>query len=441
MEVSCKCPESLKGSLPEELLKHVKYGEMDEIQEWLSSGGNINAATEGGQTLLSAACVYKQPEILEKLIEDPCIHLNTKHRLGTLNLFTPLCIAAYKGLQDCVTVLLKSSCQCRLDLQAKTSKGKTALMLAAEKNHWEIVEMLCPSMSIPEEDINVVASLARLSKKSNVLSYIQGIISNEKQENAVDEENSRPASERVYSNNTKPRGHVLILNYKFENDPDSVRKGTDADAAKLHRVFQIMGYKTEELPDLTKEDTITSIKEFCNQECLKDISSVIVVVLTHGRNRDTFATADHKFITMNQLLRHFTDLNCPFMRGKPKIFLLQFCRGQDMASQVNCTGETRTTDSQVNLLDDAIEAFTDMLCIYSSQEDFKSYRLTGNPSDPFTGTPFIEAFSRVLEEKGHMWLDDLIREFIDEYSNILGGQPMDCQNFCFRKKFCFNPSP
>lgn len=140
---------------------------------------------------------------------------------------------------------------------------------------------------------------------------------------------------------------------------------------------------------------------------------------------------------MDELRRYFTDENCPQMKGKPKIFLLQFCRGKDSATQVTLIQKNPSRDQGIQT--DAVkDAFTDMMCIYSAQEGFQSYRFEGKPWDPFTGTPFVHALSQVLSNKGSLWLDDLVREFMDKYKNTFGGQPMDCHNLNFSKKFCFN---
>lgn len=432
----CVCPEPVRGSLPDAFLEHVKRGDLTTIEAWLTNdGGDVNAATEGGQTLLSMACVYNRLDVLEKLLEQPSIHLNTRHRLGTLNRFTPLCIAAYKDLPLFVSALLSSSGQCRLDVGAKTGKGINSLRLAAEKDHWEVVKILQPDLPIPQKDASVITSLAKLAKQTDMLKLL---IEQLKQDDNQQDTESIPASEKVYDNSTKPRGLVVILNYKFESDPNDVRKGTDADAVKLKNVFERMDYETEEHRDLTRQETYARIEDFCSQDRLKDISCVVVVVLSHGINRETFMTADKELITMNKLCRYFTDEKCPHMKGKPKIFLLQFCRGEDSARQVTSIRMKPLSDQ--GLQTDAVQdAFTDMMCIYSSQEGLVSYRFEGKPLDPFAGTPFVHAFCRVLTNKGNLWLDDLIREFMEEYGNTLGGQPMDYHNLTFRKKFCFNP--
>ncbi|XP_068243040.1 caspase-like [Palaemon carinicauda] len=422
----CTCPEPIRGTLPDEFLEHVHKGNLTTIEDWLGSDGDVNSATEGGQTLLSAACIYNQMEVVRLLLKKTQLHLNTKHRIGTLGGLTPFHIAAYKGFHDLVLTLLEASfVECQLNIEATTSSGKSAIRLAAEKKHWDVVDSLASlNTPFPAEDSIIVTNLAKFANKFNVIKLLQKRTSKE--------DWSIPASERIYRNDTNPRGLVLILNYKFEGHPKMERKGTEADVAVLQEVFHEMDYVTEVHCDLPLADTQKELNNLCQQDRLKDFSSVIVVVLSHGENQNNFCTADLNLMATDDLLSYFMPEKCPHLEDKPKIFLLQFCRGSYMANQLN-----------VGQFSDSVHrrsAFTDMLCIYAAQEGFQSYRFEGNERDPFTGTPFIQAFSQVLRTKGHMFLDDFLREFNAEYNHTLCGQPTEIKDLNFRKKFCFNPS-
>lgn len=430
---ACSCPELVCGTLPDEFLQHVQQGNLTTIEEWLSSEGNVNAATTAGHTLLSAACIYNQLDLVQMLLKNPQLHFNTKHRVGTLSGLTPFCIAAYKGLHGIVLALLESpsssssAAECQLNLEATTSRGKSAIRLAAEKKHWDVVDSLAAlNSSLPAEDSKFVEDLAKFANKFNVIKRLHMQTSKE--------DCSIPPSERVYANDTSPRGLVLILNYKFEGNPEMERKGTEADVALLQEVFHEMDYVTELRCDLSASDTEKELADLCQQDRLKDFSCVVVVVLSHGENQKTFCTADSNAMTTDDLLSYFVPDRCPHLRSKPKIFLLQFCRGVYAANQLNL-GQRAQSDHVVVRRD----AFTDMMCLYAAQEGFKSWRFEGKPHDPFTGTPFIRAFSQVLRTKGHMFLDDFLREFIAEYNKTLCGQPVEVKELNFRKKFCFNP--
>ncbi|XP_064098334.1 caspase Dronc-like isoform X2 [Macrobrachium nipponense] len=393
---ACSCPEPVCGTLPDEFLQHIQQGNLTTIEEWLASEGDVNSATTAGHTLLSAACIYNQLELVQRLLKNPQLHLNTKHRIGTLSGLTPFCIAAYKGLQDIVLALLESpsssTAECRLNVEATSSRGKSAIRLAAEKKHWDVVDSLAAlNSSLPAEDSIIVTNLAKFANRFNVVKLLH----------MQKEDSSIPASERVYANDTSPRGLVLILNYKFEDQPKMERKGTEADVALLQEVFHGMDYVTEVHCDLSLSGTQQELANLCEQDRLKDFSCVVVVVLTHGENQNTFCTADLNPMTTDDLLSYFVPSRCPHLKGKPKIFLLQFCRGVYMANQVNM-GQRAKSD----LVRPRRDAFTDMLCIYAAQEGFESYRFEGNPQDPFIGTPFIQAFSRVLQTKGRIFLDD-----------------------------------
>lgn len=57
-----------------------------------------------------------------------------------------------------------------------------------------------------------------------------------------------------------------------------------------------------------------------------DISCVFVVTTSHG-NRDVIAGADNISLSVKDIIEPFGDELCPKMKGKPKVFIINACRG------------------------------------------------------------------------------------------------------------------
>ncbi|XP_071541771.1 caspase-3-like isoform X2 [Panulirus ornatus] len=229
-----------------------------------------------------------------------------------------------------------------------------------------------------------------------------------------------PPDQNVYDTTYDPRGLVLILNYReFKDRPDLLRKGSQYDVINLQNLFCQMGYETQIHWDLTEDQTLNTVSAFKNQERLQYTGCAIIVVMSHGIARQTFHTSDMQCITVEKILSMFLNSECVYLKGKPKIFLFNFCRGTDIAHvQTDAVRETPK----------------DILCIYSAPEGFVSYRYEEK------GTPFIISWCQVLSENAHnMSLDDLLRKFKKVYSSVGHGITPDIQDLNFAKVFYFNP--
>ena len=49
-------------------------------------------------------------------------------------------------------------------------------------------------------------------------------------------------------------------------------------------------------------------------------------ILVAGENDDVFVCTDLQRISVKDVMNQFNGTNCPHLRGKPKLFLFQFCR-------------------------------------------------------------------------------------------------------------------
>ncbi|KAK8754203.1 hypothetical protein OTU49_014862 [Cherax quadricarinatus] len=151
-EESCKCPVNSTESLPTAPRTAAEEGKVQHVRAWLNAGGDINAPTivsdaaGPGVTLLSTACSHNQVKVVEELLKNPVIHLNTCHITEHGTNCTPLWIAAFYGYDDCVSSLLYSKLKCVIDLSVPAvmhnNENWTAVMAAAAKGHWKIVRMI-----------------------------------------------------------------------------------------------------------------------------------------------------------------------------------------------------------------------------------------------------------------------------------------------------------
>ena len=56
----------------------------------------------------------------------------------------------------------------------------------------------------------------------------------------------------------------------------------------------------------------------------------IVIILSHGNDGGLINAADGKVVSTEYVLRRFNNDACPALKGKPKFFVLQACRGDEV---------------------------------------------------------------------------------------------------------------
>lgn len=78
-----------------------------------------------------------------------------------------------------------------------------------------------------------------------------------------------------------------------------------------------------------------AVIDFSKHPKLKDTDSVVVVIMSHGKlgavmgvNSQSEVSEDDDF-PLDNIYKHLGPKNCPALLNKPKIILIQACRGGD----------------------------------------------------------------------------------------------------------------
>ena len=129
----------------------------------------------------------------------------------------------------------------------------------------------------------------------------------------------------TYPMKSNPRGLAIIINNKVFHGRMKKREGTDLDAENLYSLFQWLGFEVKLFHNLTGKKMVQTVKEaskldFRSRDCL------IIAILSHGIEGKLYGT-DEELIPVDEIPKYFNGYNCPTLVGKPKIFLLQACRG------------------------------------------------------------------------------------------------------------------
>ncbi|XP_067672896.1 caspase-3-like isoform X2 [Haliotis asinina] len=211
-----------------------------------------------------------------------------------------------------------------------------------------------------------------------------------------------------YKFDHKRRGVALIVcNSKFKGHPS--RQGSEHDVKHFERTFLKLGFSPQDIRiryNMNSGDMLdwflgVSMEDHSDADCL------MVAVSSHGdeyqyvdperpnvtKREDLILTTD-KAIFTRDLVDIFRDEHCPSLKGKPKIFLLQACRGTKLDDGVEIVEE------HIDVVDALTEpvytvtpppCFKDFCIVYATPPGHFAFR---RPSE---GSWFVKAFWDVVE--------------------------------------------
>lgn len=151
----------------------------------------------------------------------------------------------------------------------------------------------------------------------------------------------------VYRMKAKPRGIGVIINNRIFTCDMPVRNGTDRDALALEKLFTHLGFCTNRYDNLKAAQMEKRLQEVAGLNH-REYDCLMVAILTHGQQGKLYGT--DKTILISQLLNLFDGKGCPTLIGKPKVFLIQSCRGDDFDRGVNMIDGIDMTDSGLMIL-------------------------------------------------------------------------------------------
>uniref|UniRef100_A0A8B9PUE5 Caspase 9 n=1 Tax=Apteryx owenii TaxID=8824 RepID=A0A8B9PUE5_APTOW len=265
-------------------------------------------------------------------------------------------------------------------------------------------------------------------------------------------------SDLVYDLKADPCGYCLILNnVNFSRDSDlSTRAGSNIDCEKLEKRFKSLHFSVLIRQDLKAREIVRELQELAKLDH-SALDCCLVVILSHGCQTSHIQFpggiygTDGKAIPVEKIVSYFNGSHCPSLRGKPKLFFIQACGGEqkdqgfevesdspgDEARRVSVESDATPFQAPSGALDepDAVASLptpSDILVSYSTFPGFVSWR------DRLSGSWYVETLDSVLGQYAHS--EDLLNMLLrvahavsakGKYKQIPG-----CFNF-LRKKFFF----
>jgi hypothetical protein len=153
-----------------------------------------------------------------------------------------------------------------------------------------------------------------------------------------------------YKMTARPRGYCLIVNnVDFEGDIFPKRKGSDEDAIRFDQIFKQLGFETIIARNLTAEKMRNKFKEL-SAACKPEHDALFIFILSHGSKRFIYGTDGLEVHLKDEILTCFDNRHCKAMIGKPKVFVIQACRG----ASKDCGGDEDEDDYDHENVTDSI---------------------------------------------------------------------------------------
>ncbi|KAL3861922.1 hypothetical protein ACJMK2_007934 [Sinanodonta woodiana] len=139
----------------------------------------------------------------------------------------------------------------------------------------------------------------------------------------------------TYSMKKKIRGRAIIINNTNFYGPSengvvvlSRRKGTDKDKDRLEILFQQLHFHIIVHEDKSAQEIQTVLAEEIGDPYHSAADCFILVILSHGTKTGIYGV-DGEVVSVEAITGFFASNICPNLAGKPKIFIIQACQGEN----------------------------------------------------------------------------------------------------------------
>lgn len=232
----------------------------------------------------------------------------------------------------------------------------------------------------------------------------------------------------------KPRGMCIIINNVNFHDHQKPRDGSDIDADKMKSLFTNLYFEVTVNTNLTAQDMLNVLSNAAKAEQQRTADCLIVILMSHG-TKNIIAGTDSKFLHLRKdVFAVFNNANCPALKGKPKLFFVQACRGENINYATDNAQRRTAADTAPP---ESLPEWSDMYCAYATIPEYVALR------DVASGSWFLSAVYDVFSQ--HAATTDLDGLMCKVASQIMQRstpkkwmQTPNTKTYGWRKKLYFN---
>ncbi|RXM93736.1 Caspase-1 [Acipenser ruthenus] len=135
---------------------------------------------------------------------------------------------------------------------------------------------------------------------------------------------------KIQDKASRQRLALIINNIEFEK-AELKRNGAQQDQEQMKKLLEELGYSVELHNDQSAQEMESTLRHFSQREEHTKSDSTFVVLMSHGV-RDGICgklSQDEKtdILKTDKIFDIFNTKNCAGLRGKPKVIIIQACRG------------------------------------------------------------------------------------------------------------------
>uniref|UniRef100_A0A2K5JL66 Caspase-1 n=1 Tax=Colobus angolensis palliatus TaxID=336983 RepID=A0A2K5JL66_COLAP len=208
----------------------------------------------------------------------------------------------------------------------------------------------------------------------------------------------------IMDKSSRTRLALIICNEEFDILPK--RTGAEVDIVGMTTLLQNLGYKVDVKKNLTASEMTTELETFARRQEHKTSDSTFLVFMSHGIQDGICGTKYSErvpdVLQLNVIFEKLNTRNCPSLKDKPKVIIIQACRGGKygvvLVTDSVRASENITLPTPGDVEADAIKKAhieKDFIAFYSSTSENVSWR------HPTKGSVFIMRVIEHLQEYAH----------------------------------------
>jgi len=273
-------------------------------------------------------------------------------------------------------------------------------------------------------------------------------ISSTSKDAAGEDKNGHSSELEYYPMGSNKNGICVIFNNQFlKAEHSSVRRGTDLDAKCLKILFEWLKFKVEVCNSYTAEEMRKKLELESENVGNQNHDCFVCFILSHGEEGIVYGN-DWEKITIKEIKDMFKGDVCPSLLGKPKLFFIQACQGEENSCSIGLQQDSKpkkSGDEQPSCpIVSSINVNADILVFMATTEGAVSYRHS------IYGSWFIQEICVVFQEHaGQLRLCDLMNKVknniarkqdkvkVEKVIKVASMMPTDSGTL--RKGFMFKP--
>ncbi|XP_032141615.1 caspase-1 isoform X2 [Sapajus apella] len=332
-------------------------------------------------------------ELLEKMVLNEEEMEKVKRENATVMdkaraLFDSVIRKGARACQVCITYICEEDCH--LAEKLGLSAGQTSGHHLSMQDSSEVL----PSFPAPQAVLNKQITLTSSGSEGNIK------LCSPKEAERIQKEQLGEIYPTM-NESSRTRVALIICNEEFDSLP--IRTGAEVDIIGMSMLLKNLGYSVDVKKNLTASEMTTELEAFAHRPEHKTSDSTFLVFMSHGTREGIcgkkYSEQVPDILQVNEIFRNLNTRNCPSLKDKPKVIIIQACRGENegvvwLKDSGGVSGNTSLPTTE-GFEDDAIRKAhieKDFIAFCSSTPDNVSWR------HPTKGSVFIMRLIEHLQE-------------------------------------------